>query len=367
MNENINKIDYKEITNLINNQLIQTMNQDLTFYKGYSIKVTSELQFVKKAYKDNPKCILVVLKFGSATVNYFQSVLPCTMTILSEANHLFVAQRLLADYVEYFNLVRASEGTIQQIYNTPDFSNHFENETTGFKSLGIVSAAFVISKDANFFDIYNIYGSIKNVDSGVDVKITNIYAFAKNVGYDFDSKEAKSYVVHKTQSGEYAVTWENGGSYVFGSTDPIKVRDEFGVVLYKEEQSGTIQATIELNIEQVPTLTQKFNGNFSLDSQIMYQRNNFSDSISKYGTRTITIATYFMKNIHLFDDALDISIIGDNDAVIPSNLGYGVNTPFILHIEFRNGRKYTGSFRLANFDSSQNIGEIPTSTYVFTN
>ena len=372
MNEVVNKINYTEIKQVVENQLIEVMNQDQVFYKGYTLKITNELQFVKKAFKDNPKCICIVLKFGSATVNYFQSVLPATIMALSEENHVYVARKLLTEYVEYFNLVRPQgHQEIFQIYSTPDVSNNFENETTGFKSIITSSATFVVSKDANFFNLFSLYSNIKaKSSSNVDVEVTNLFKFAKNVGYSYTSKEEKEYIVSKATNGAYTVTWNDDGTsrtYNFPSTDPIKVKDEFGVNLTQENQVGVISATIVLNIETIPTLSQHFGANLDLDSQIMYKKRNFSDSIGKYGTRTISIGTYFMHSTRLFNDVLDICISDDDNDTENENVASGINHTFALYLEFASGRKYKGAFKLAKFDADQKIGEIPGSSYVFTN
>ena len=374
MNTIVNKIDYDEIVNIVHNQLIQVMSQDVPFYKGYTLIVTKEQQFIKKKYKYDPKTICIVLKFGGATVNYFQSVLPCTITALSEANQLRVCQRLLTEYVEYFNLIRVSEGTIQQIYNTPDFSNNFENEMYGFKSLATLSAAFVLSKTANFFSIYNIYGEIKAATGNAnELKVVHMKQFLDFIHYSenyvpsltswstFDpstSKKTYTIIVTGDSTNGYSVSITEAitgaTTYTYGtSKNMADFRDNVGI-----EFTGTGSWTIDIQWEEFPTLTQDFTSNLNLDSQVMYEQKNFSTSIGKYGTNTLTIATYFTNDLNVFNEAL---------AICTKNRGNtGVNETFALYLKFTN-QVYYDAFKLMQLKAAQNLGEIPSSSYVFAN
>ena len=286
MNNIVNKIDYNEIVTLVQSQLIQVMNQNLSYYKGYNLVVTNEQQFIKKKYKDDPKCICIVLKFGGATVNYFQSVLPCTITALSEANHVMVCQRLLTEFVEYFNLTRASNGTIQQIYNTPDVSNNFENEITGFKSLVTLSAAFVLSKNANFFSIYNIYGNVTKTSGSYELFMVHTKKFLDFVHYSSSMPTLSSWATFDpaTASTTYTITVSgnsdsgyslSSGGYTYPTSGTNKniadFRDNVGVEF---TGAGTWQVVVKW--EELPTLTQDFTSNVNLDSQVMYEQKNFS-------------------------------------------------------------------------------------------
>lgn len=369
MNTIVNKIDYDEIVNIVQNQLIQVMNQDIPYYKGYTLVVTKEQQFIKKKYKDDPKTICIVLKFGGATVNYFQSVLPCTITALSEANQVRVCQRLLTEYVEFFNLVRVSEGTIQQIYNTPDISNNFENEMYGFKSLATLSAAFVLSKTANFFSLFNIYGEVVPATGNANsLYILHMKKFLDFIQYhtpelsqwaNFNPKEANTtYIVTITgdSTNGYSVSVSKGNdNYVYPSSgtskDKAKFRDDIGI-----EFSGAGSWEVNIKWEEFPTLTQEFASNINLDSQVMYLQKNFSSSISKYGTNVLTLATYFTNDLDVFNEAL---------AICTKHRGTtGVNHTFALYVKFTN-QIYYDAFKLMQFKANQNIGEIPASSYVF--
>lgn len=108
--------------------------------------------------------------------------------------------------------------------------------------------------------------------------------------------------------------------------------------------------------EEVPFITSSFNGTISLDSQVFYNRNNFTQSVGKFGTLSFSIVTYILSNIQLVNDCLEILTKKGK-----------INKDFNVSIEFKSGIKVNDVFKLASIDSSQELGQIPMISLSFTN
>lgn len=272
MNE-IERIKYQEILQIIRNQMIEVMEDNYNFYKDYNVKIALHQDYIKQKLEKNT--IYMVVSFSPAEVTYGESVLPFTITAMSEQNKEDACTKLLLDYTYKFNLKRVDVNNIQQVYETPIVTSNFNVTSSGYRSVLVVSGVFIISKNANY---YNFYYEYISPETGKTVK------------------------------------------------------------------------------EEIPFLTSSFNGTISLDSQAFYNRNNFTQSVGKFGTLSFSIVTYILSNIEVVNEALRI-LTKQSD----------IDKKFTISIEFKNGMGVKDTFRLASIDSSQEIGQIPMISLSFTN
>lgn len=270
MNE-IERIKYQEILQIIRNQMIEIMEKNYNYYKDYNIKIGLYQDYIKT--KPEKNVIYMVINFSIAEVTFGESVLPFTIQAMSTENNEEPAVKLLVDYSYKYNLNRVSENNIQQVYETPVVSSNFNIVASGFRSLVTMSGVFILSKNANYYTFYYEY-------------------------------------IFKGQTRK----------------------------------------------EEIPFITSSFNGSISLDSQVFYNRNNFTESVGKFGTLSFNIVTYLMSNNPLVNEALKVLTKQSN-----------INQDFVISIEFKNGMNLKESFKLASIDSSQSLGEIPMISLSFTN
>lgn len=152
-------IDYEEILRIIQGQLYDFVNkpENYDLYKDYKIVLSSEQQFMKLRDK-NPNNIYMVVKYGSASIMFGQTVVPITINTLSEENKLNISQQLMTDFAEEYNLYRSSNNTIQQVWESPTVTGNFNPLYEGWRSLIRTSGVFVITKDAAYYELYYQYG-----------------------------------------------------------------------------------------------------------------------------------------------------------------------------------------------------------------
>lgn len=152
-------IDYEEILNIIQSELTSFVNQpeNYEYYKDYKIVLSSEQQFMKLRDK-NPNNIYIVVKYNNASILFGQTVVPISLNTLSEENKLVVAQRLMTDFAEYYNLTRTNNNTIQQIWESPAVTGNFNPIYAGYRSLLRTSGVFVITKNAAYYELFYKYG-----------------------------------------------------------------------------------------------------------------------------------------------------------------------------------------------------------------
>lgn len=152
------ELDFDEVLTLIQGQLYEYMNapENKEKYKGYNLVLSKEQQFMKLKDKD-PNALYIVVKFGAADVVFGQTVLPATITALTEQNRLDATYSLLYEYAQKYNLHRVNNETINQVYESPTVSSNFNPIYEGFRSIVTMSAAFVIGKNSNDYTVYYYY------------------------------------------------------------------------------------------------------------------------------------------------------------------------------------------------------------------
>ncbi len=173
-------VKYNEIVDIIRNNMAAIMDED-SFYEGYDIEVTSELQFVRKqeGYRNR---IYIVVKFSPATIFFGQTVLSFTVTAISEHNHCYVCQKLLSDYAQKYNLQFEGDN-VQQIYETPSVSLNFNELYEGFAAVMTMGGTFVITTTINRFDFY-----YKRSGEGEDYEKIDLISSSFNFENNIDSQ-----------------------------------------------------------------------------------------------------------------------------------------------------------------------------------
>lgn len=147
---NKNIINYDEMINLIRNQLIIVAEESYEYFKNYNIVVSKE-QFYIKHSQVKPNSIYIAIKFSASSVNFAQTVLPVSLSVMTEQNSVEAAQKLLLDYVHKYNLESSSD--MLQIYESPVVSSNFNKVFEGYRSILYVNGFFAISKNANYLTI----------------------------------------------------------------------------------------------------------------------------------------------------------------------------------------------------------------------
>lgn len=154
----IQELNFDEILSLFQGQLIEHMNSPEYFekYNGTKIILSKEQQFIKLKDKD-PNAIYIVVQFGSADIMFGQTVLPVTIVAMTEQNKIDLAYTLFYEYAQKYNLVRVNDNTINQVYESPSMSSGFNELWDGFRGMVTMSAAYVIGKNSNEYDVYYYY------------------------------------------------------------------------------------------------------------------------------------------------------------------------------------------------------------------
>lgn len=368
-NTQVNKINYDEIVSIIRNELVETMNASYNVYKDYEVILSSEQQFIK-TQNVNPKAIYVVVKFGAASVTFGQSVLPVTLSVMGEENKLDIARMLLSSFAETYNLTRTSDNTIQQVLEAPTILSNFNMVQKGFRNLLSMGATFVVSKNANFYTLFNFDYSY------TDVTDFNIFGFTDNGNKffkkllnetpDLDAYQDEgihkywfTYAPNQTNKYSLSVLTVKDGVTDIKETKAINP-DDYNVTQINKATSYSFPVVVN-TIEQIPVITTSFGEDADLDVQAFYFQKNFSQSIVKLGTLVYNFTSFLLDNYAIFNTAIDI-VTKDTEAC-PE----GVNKTFKMAIKFKSGKMLVDDFKMVNFTSEQQIGEIPVASFTFAN
>lgn len=165
--ENVNVIDYKEILNLVRDELMGIIDENYTYYEGYKFKISEEQFFVKEPQAD-PKTIFIVLRFSPISVHFGQTIVPFQIQAISEQNNIEICRNLFEDLVAMHNLTYNDDETVQQIFEAPSVSSAFNKVMSGYRTIVSVSATFVISKNANFYKYYYVH-DVNGVETETEI------------------------------------------------------------------------------------------------------------------------------------------------------------------------------------------------------
>lgn len=357
-----NNIDFVEILQIIQDELLEVMQRDINIYSKYKIVLSSEQQFENDENKD-AHTIYIVVSFGQAEVTFGSAVLSMTMKVLGEKNKLNIARRLLTDFAEGNNLKRIQNGKIQQILNSPSVSSNFNIVRNGFRSLLILNGSFIISEHANNYDINYYYTGIESVKKDNIEVVNRLDVFTINgerlylsdkegdSSHNFSYQKENNEIVYK-KDGENISETDWTGKYGLKEISVEKVSDDL---------VHTIQINTDNTSEKVQVLQSGFGMDANLDTQAFYYRKNFTQSEVKFGSIVFNVSTYLLDNSELLNKI--VGIITKNIKTDPK----GVNSTFKMGIAFKTGGELIDDFKLVSALSNQTIGEIPLISLTFTN
>lgn len=180
-------IDFQDIQNLIASEL-QTLVVNDDKYADVKVYISNEQQFVKT--KDREKgAIYIVIKYLQASINFGQTVLPITLNIISERNKMNIAQTMLMEFAQTYNLTMNEDNTIKQVYTSPMVTSNFNEIFDGFRSVLYTSGTFLISENTNTGEVYYNDTLVNLITMGISFNIqldSQPYAssgnFTKSVG-----------------------------------------------------------------------------------------------------------------------------------------------------------------------------------------
>ena len=174
-------VDKNKILDLLKNQFFNIMNKNPNLYNGISLIIADEVQFTKITDRDDT-ALYIVVKFGSATFNFGQTTQNITMSVITEKNHIDLAQLLLMEFVTEYNLKLSENGTTLQAYTTPVITSNFNYVYDGFRSVLYVTGTFLISENTIRLSVVNNYTDENGVEKTEDIEaISNILGFSNQL------------------------------------------------------------------------------------------------------------------------------------------------------------------------------------------
>lgn len=176
---------FDRILVLISKQFNEIVQQKNKKYSGYSLDITSELNYIKpSAY--NPNKIYIIVRFSNASLYYNQVSLPISFNILAEQNSFNACRELIFDYVTEFNLAKDETGDIIQRYESPIVLSNFNEIGSGYRSLLSCSGGFLISSDNNTIESINYVWKDSENNEKIEKILPLFVSF--NVTNDLDSQ-----------------------------------------------------------------------------------------------------------------------------------------------------------------------------------
>lgn len=355
------------IIQMIRNQLTELMEENYNLYKDYDVKIAKEQDFDKhmKNGQIKAKTIYVVIKFGGASINFGQTVLPVTFTVLSEQNKCDIAYTLLTDYVNKYNLESNQDLTIKQVYESPSVSSNFNVAFEGYRSVLNVTAFFVISENANFFEYwyYKLNNFIINNENSeiFNTKLVNENKFIekmKNIFGNVSSKLEVCFVKELDQTNLNDYVW----TLTKNDEDICKKQklEDFGISINSidEKYNGSrieLYINCDLVIESIPTITKIGSWDAVPDTQPFFNRSNFAETEIKTGHLTFSFTTFLLSNIEIVNDALKIAFKKNS-----------VNLPFLIATTFKSEELNTvEKYKLLSLNYQQDLGDIPVISLTF--
>lgn len=218
--ENNVVINYAEILALLEAQFAAIKASDTTTFGKLNIVVGDEQAFIKDQDK-TPDSVYIVVKFGQASINFGQSVLPITIQVMGTHNKIRTTQNLLNKFASTYN--RTEVSGVQQLYMTPTANLNFSEVFTGFRTIFSLFCTFVIS-NGTLIKVQKIEYSYSTTESGKTVTKTetiDVIHFSDQTQNSLDSNpypdnngRAKSYGAFQT-SAFSIVTYPDGSKQFF--------------------------------------------------------------------------------------------------------------------------------------------------------
>lgn len=137
--------------------ILTSSDVDPHFYEKYanSVEICDEQIFAKKKNL-TPNRIYIVVKFGTASFDFGQALLPITLNAVSEQNSVDVCQKLLFDLATNFTQQPPIDGTefastdyVKQLWNTPNVINNFNEVNIGFRSLMYMTGTLLVGHNSS--------------------------------------------------------------------------------------------------------------------------------------------------------------------------------------------------------------------------
>ena len=156
------KNKYVELTlSMIETEINAILNgEDATIYAAYKDHVIiCDEQIFAQQRQLTPKTIYIVVKFGNASFDFGQSLLPITINAVSEQNAVDICQKLLFDLATTYtqqgpgNLTEWETNDltdyVKQLWNTPNVINNFNEINIGFRSLMYMTGTVLIGHNSS--------------------------------------------------------------------------------------------------------------------------------------------------------------------------------------------------------------------------
>lgn len=217
--ENNVVINYAEVLALLETELLTIKASDDEFSK-ISIIVGDEQAFIKE--KDQkPDAIYIVVKFGQASINFGQSVLPITLQVMGTHNKIRITQDFLNKFASTYNRVEANG--VQQLYMSPTANLNFSEVFTGFRTIFSLFCTFVISNGTliKLKKLEYSYSTIENGQTVTKTETIDVIHFSDRTENSLDSNpypdnngRARSYGAFQT-SAFSIVTYPDGSKQFF--------------------------------------------------------------------------------------------------------------------------------------------------------
>ena len=348
-------IEQEKIENMLKTQLMEIVNSDIVFYNNLKLKISHEQQYVREKVKE-PNTIYIVYKLSPFALDYGQVIMPITLVAISEYNNINRCHRLLMDFSQAFNIDWDDTNTMKQFWESPQDVGNFEEIYDGFRSLFYVSGALIISKTANFCDLYvlNDDFSIKYNGQELDFSLLNKDLFNQK----YFNEDIEEYVFEFKQSASPLTPWLSYWKY---KDKQIAVGKELDIINTSSLniKDGDV-ITISQKWENINYLTFSESTDIQVDSQVFQTTRNFAKSVGMSGINTLNISTYLLDEFFC-NKCLAIKIKDLNKQ--PD----GVDTKFYFKIKFKNGYELKDVYKLVGFAMSMQLKEIPTVSMTFTN
>lgn len=366
------------IIQMIHSQLTELMEENYNLYKDYDVKIAKEQDFFKHKNDLRAKTIYIVVKFGGASVNFGQTVLPVTFTVLSEQNKCDIAYTLLTDYVNKYNLESNQDLTIKQVYESPSVSSNFNVVYEGYRSIINVTAFFVISKNANFFEYHYLqfgdeityYTPLLDtnfIGEGQFLRLDKEKFFNKlkeNINiFSVDILNKEEIFLFSIMNNKNKPTNIFSGQYA-PNKGPMKYINNLDLkdwgINFKDDvdfNENWVWINFEFSMvyENIPAITKIGSWDAIPDTQPFFNRSNFAETEIKTGHLTFSFTTFLLSNIEIVNDALKIALKKNS-----------VNMPFWILITFKNEELNTfEKYKLLSVNYQQDLGDIPMVSLTF--
>jgi len=347
-------LNFKYVLDIIKEQFAAVLSTDPNYYSQYKFEIENEQYYVPDEERESDR-IYIVIKFSPAQIDYGQDIIPLTIEAISEQNGLTAAQRLLMDYAQIFNLntLLRDGKTIYQNYTSPNVVSNFNSIYDGFRSVLILSGVFLLSSNINRVKLKYYDGNYAAFDYIKSVNNLNTYV----ADYVFYNKKIYRWVAPDNQYEEWNFTDRFylpiglHDEYVYA--DLFETPDEQKVYMWDSEKNKYVVT----DGEEIDILN--FNDNYDAtpDTQPYYERNNFTDSVVKYGTYSFTLVSFLIKStLH-------------NKILKMISRKRNVNNNFFFKISFDEEELNMPllQYKCIHAVKQQNKGEMPSIAISFTN